>query len=798
MKFSSAQRIESLVWDLKLADLPRADNRARVMNLFNGLPPYSDEYIRANNLEVAVNFLEAPQLAQAARTQYETAFFTPAYYFSVKVDRGPAHKREEWSTIITRHLSRAMKQGASALKYRENLRNVFASTVLFGVGPVTWDDRESWCPEMSSIADVMIPSQTLLTMGNLEYFATYRRYTAAQLHKMTHGPKVDKAWNLDIADKCMEWAGRQTGQNTIGAETWTPERIAEDVKENGGWWGSDAVPTINCWDFRYFDDASKVSGWKRKIVLDAPSLSEAGDYKDKKVSATTKNFLNERNQFLYDGEDRNFASKLSEMTHWQFADGSITAPFRYHSVRSLGYLLYAVCHLQNRLRCAMTEAAFEACLQYFRVSNPNDAQRVIKLALINRGVIPDGVNFVRPEERWQVNERLIQTVMGLNRQSMADNSASYNRNFGLESEKGPEKTATQINAEVNAASAMTSAMLESSYGYQIFQYREIARRFCIANSKDPDVRQFRMNCIEDGIPVEALNSDCWDLTVEKVLGSGNRQVAFGQAQAMMQVYDRLEPSGQQVVLRNYVFAVTGDSGLTDSIVPAKPQLVTNSVHDAQLSASTLLMGLPMGLKEGVSHAEYAATLLGSLGVEVQKASANGGMADMTAIQGMMNLAGQSVDGQPMANPDGSPGNGALFHIQILEQDNGAKQLVKQLNDILSNLMNEVRALAQRAMEAMQAQQNGNGQPELTPEDTVKLKSELTKMQIKSEAMRDSHNQRMEQRQQIHQFDMEKSAANQALESENKIRATETDVSAKDLETAAKIQRDAAQPKALTE
>jgi len=36
---------------------------------------------------------------------------------------------------------------------------------------------------------------------------------------------------------------------------------------------------------------------------------------------------------------------------FQFADLSAVAPFRYHSVRSLGWLLYAVINLQNRLRC---------------------------------------------------------------------------------------------------------------------------------------------------------------------------------------------------------------------------------------------------------------------------------------------------------------------------------------------------------------------------------------------------------------------------------------------------------------
>ena len=40
----------------------------------------------------------------------------------------------------------------------------------------------------------MIPSNTLLTMKNLPFFAIFRSYTAYELHRLTHGPKVDPAW----------------------------------------------------------------------------------------------------------------------------------------------------------------------------------------------------------------------------------------------------------------------------------------------------------------------------------------------------------------------------------------------------------------------------------------------------------------------------------------------------------------------------------------------------------------------------------------------------------------------------
>src|SRR5688572_11796065 len=783
MKITNASKVEELTWQMKISDLPRSSNRALISDLFNGEPPYSPEQVQRNQIDVNASFLEATKLAQDARSQYETAFFTPNQYFMVRVDRGPAWKRDEWSEVITTELRKAMKDGQSALPYREAVRSVFAQLVLHGVGPVVWGDKQSWQPEMQAMSDILVPSQTLVTLENLSYFSVYRRYTAAQLWRKVNGPKVDPGWNKEVANSCIKWALKQWGQSTSSVDFgWNPERIAEDMKANSLYYASDAVPTINCFDFYYFDEDSKDAGWKRKIVLDSPSIGEAGA-----SAKDLKNILEKRDQYLYDGGKRNYASKLSEIIHFQFADGSVVAPFRYHSVRSLGFLLYAVCHLQNRLRCSLTSAAFENCLQYFRVHNLDDVQRAIKINLTHRGVIPDGVNFVGAQERWKVDAALIQTVMGLNRQSMADNSTAYTRNFGQSENEPRQKTATQINAEVNAATAMVGAMLEQSYGYQKFQYQEICKRFCIPNNKDPDVRKFRLNCLKAGVPEEILNVDCWEIMVERVMGSGNKQLAISQARGIMEFYHLLDPDAQRIALRNYMFALTSDASKTQLLVPQKPNMVTDSIHDAQMSAATMLLGLPMGLKQGVSHGEYAATLLGLMNVEIQKINSMGGVGTQEQIAGLQNIAGQTIDGQPIE------GNGAANHIALLEQDKGSKEIVKQLSDTLSGLMNEVRAFAQRLEEQMaQAQeQNGNGQ--LSPEDAVKLKGQLLISQAKADNMRESHSQRAQQRAEIHQQKLQETQSKDELANAAEIRRTQVQEAATDLKTAAEIERESSRP-----
>lgn len=787
MRFTKAESVESIVWAMKLADLPRANNRALIDLLYNGAAPYTERQVLQNQINVNYNDLTGTKISQDAQGQYSQAVFSPSQYFSVRVDSGPKHMRDEWSETITKNLKKAMKRGRSALKYRENLRNVFSQLVLHGSAAMLWDDDQSWCPRMEAIADVMVPSGTFLTLHNMPYFAVYRRYTAANLYDMTHGPHVDPGWDMKTVDACIKWALEQYGQTMNTDYVYSPEKVQEDFKSDGGMYNSDAVPTINCWDFYCLEDQGKELGWKRRIILDVPSALQTWT-PDTKIDKNAKNFLGQRGQFLYNSDERNYATSLSEIVHFQFADGSVVAPFRYHSVRSLGWLLYSVCHVQNRLRCALTEASFEACMQYFRVSSPEDMDKAIKINLTNKGVIPDGVNFVAAQERWKVDAMLIETVLGLNSRTIADNATAYTKNFGQGEPKGTDKTATQITAEVSAASQLIGSMLEQFYGYQEFQDQEIGRRFCIPNSKDLDVREFRLRCLRDGVPEKYIDVRCWEVIHERIMGAGNTQLAQQQAQGIMQQYPLLDPDGQRVALRKYMFAITRDADTTELLVPASPRLVTDAVHDAQLSSAPLLMAVPMGLKQGVSHSEYAATLLGILDVEIQKANQNGGMADATAIMGMQNLAGQTIDGQPMLNPDQSPGNGASFHIAILAQDPNSAELVKKLGDQLGKSMNEVRAFAQRLQEQQQEQQQ-NGEGEVPADQKAKIATTLMQGEAKLKLMAESHAQRSKQKEEIHQQQLSEKQSKSELENANTIRRTQVDESATDIKTAAEINRD---------
>jgi len=765
MQFSTASVVEQLVWQMRLADYPRARNRARINDLFNGAPPYTAEEEQQNNIAINVNSLEGTKLAHDARSQFANAFQKPGAFFTARTDYGPSHRRQKYGSIVTKEINRIMKR---CPYYFETQRSKFAQLVLHGIGPSAWETRQGWCPDCVGIEDVMIPSNTLLTMKNLPFYAIFRSYTGEELYRLTHGPNVDKAWQMDNVNACLKWVDEETAKlsGTTWPEVWSPEKMEERIKQDSGLYASDAVPTIDTWDFYFWNDSKKVSGWNRRIVLDQYGTPGVGGV------VPDKNKIGGSNQWLYNPGDRKYASKLSEIVSFQFADLSAVAPFRYHSVRSLGFLLYAVCHLQNRLRCKFNEAVFKALMMYMRVKSMDDAERALKINLISRGIIDETVQFLAPAERWQVNAQLAELGLAQNQQVINQNSSSYVQSQG-KTNPDVEKTAFQIQAELNATTALISAGFNQAYQYQEYEYYEIFRRFCIKNSRDMDVRTFRLNCLKRGVPEKLLSAECWELEPERVMGSGNKTMEQAIAQQLMEWRQFYDPQSQREILRVSTLAVTDDPGLTETLVPEEANPLTTSRQKAMVAMGSLMLGLPVKFGINDNRVEVAETLLAEMAMMIQRIEQNGNMATPEQLIGLQTV-GQTIGEQ----------------IQILAQDKGQQQRVRAYSDDLGKLMNLLKGFAQRlAQQAKEAQANGNGQGGLDPKDAAKIKAILIQADVKAKNAAQSHAQRTAQRQVQWEMDEKRKQEQHQLDLQKERRTHQADLAAKDIETAASIRRD---------
>lgn len=744
-KWKQPGAVEQHVWNMRLADLPRSDNRRVIQSLFNGDPPFDEAKAEENNVEINRNDLEGVNLMAQARRQWNNAFLKPGNYFSVSLDSGPKVRRNEYAHSITRNVNRLLKRHRPMM---EQTRAAGANAMLFGPGPCNWKDKRSPIPRPIPVASLLIPSETEISFENCESFAVFHESTAAELYRLTHGPRVDPGWNMELVRAQLKYVSEQTQkQITATAFQYMPERVEEMIKQDLGFWGSDAVPTIDWWDFYYKGDDGV--SWYRKVILDwgvAVTRSQRTPPKSRSEELVGKE------GFLYDSGNRKFATDISEIFHSQFIDCSAYAPFRYNSVRSLGWMLWGICDLQNRLHCKFNEAVFESLMWFFRVASSDQFSRLQKANFSHFGVIPDGVRMVLANERYTPDRGLVGMAFQRNRALMSESSASYMQEFER-GESGREQTATETMAKVNNVNALVSGMLNLAYTYEAFKYREICRRLCLPGNTHPMAKKFRTLCLNDGVPEELLDVERWDIEPERVLGGGNKTLEMAQAQFLQGIRKNLGADAQRRVDHIAIEASTDDPALAEDLAPLEGQKhITSSMHDAQLATERLMRGLPFTEYPQMVPEDYVKVWLADLGVMLQTAQQNGGMATPEQLSGWKNMADHI--GKFLA---------------MMEQNDEDKDRARQYADLLKTAMNEVKAMAQRLMAQMKAR-NGAGQDGGDKETAAKVQATMLLAGVKARNSQQSHALKTAQRQTSFE-----------LEEQRKDREAEAEIRRKDAE-----------------
>lgn len=721
MKFDTAGDIEELVWDLRLSDLPRGQNRNELNWLFNGNPPYPKDKAEENNIQVNRNFLDGPNLLSQGRGRWNKAFLKQQNYFGVTVDSGAAFKRQEYGHIITRNINRQLKKCRGQM---EQIRAEGANVMLHGIGPSMFKDRR--CPILSAlpVSSLLIPDETDIDFENLEYFSVFREWTPYQLYLMTHGPKTDPGWNMDAVNAQWEYIREQVQKEpNATAFQYMPERI-EELSKQGGIWGTDAVPTCDVWDF-YFREAKDGDGWYRRIILDwgvAVTTESTG-------KPESRNTSKEKGGFLYTSGKRKFSNCLGEILQCQFGDCSAVAPFKYHSVRGLGWMLWGVCELENRLRCRFTENVFMSLLWWFRCASDGEFDRVKKAMFEHMGVIPAGIKMLTADERFHPPMDLMELAFDKNRQSMSESAGSF---IGNPSDIGKEETATGTMARVHSVNAMMGDVLTLAYEYSKYKYQEQCRRFCIKNSPYKMVRDFRRDCLRDGLPEEMLDSSRWSVEPDRALGDGNKILEMAIAQGLENIRKNATPDGQRKIDHLYTTALTDRPDLAEELFPIEgQQKISPSQHDAQLATDRILRGLPFTIPtEGVPE-DYVITWLGDMAGIIKQVQAAGNVGTMEQVLGLANM-GKHI-GEAIAMMESGltkePGHTGKHG------DADAQHKIRQYKDALGKLMNLVRAFAQRLQEKAKAG-NGNGQPD--PEAVAKIQNDRLKAMSNLKNKNDAH------------------------------------------------------------
>lgn len=718
----------------------RGENRANIQRSANCVPPLDKKLAEKMGLRINCNFGEMMQLLSHARRSYRNACYLSQHFFKVSLPYAPSQYQADWGLFITDEINRKMHESEKFFGVQESL---FTAIVTHGVGPRLWYDKFKWCPDYVALSDLRIPTDTDCDLENLEdgWFAVKHVYTPGELIKKALAPgrkwakkeigdilKSKKNSNWDYAAEHYDWDSQ-------------PEKFVELLKQNGGFYESDAMPGFPMWHFYfadYSDDAN--GGWFMVVV---PAEGTIGAPKD---------------TFLWKS-DKAVAKKRSQLLNLQFGDLSNDAPVKVWSVRSLGFALLEPTFYTNLARCRMLQHLMDQFNVWLRSNDPPDKARKQMQEFGNFNVIGQGLSVVPQAERHQVNPALIEMAMGQLKQLMQEASASYTQSSDSGTQR--EQTAFETSVKLEQVNAMLGGLLMKFFITEKFFHQEIGRRYCIPDSEDEDVKDFQEKCEKAGIPRQFIDVKQWQIEEVTPLGMGNPTLARAAAKELIEILPLADPTAQQEMKHEIFLAVTQDPRKAARWAPlGKGRGITDGARDAMSMFGTLMQGVPVPSREGLPAIDQIEAMLPLLAGKIHLATQRDNMATPDELQGfqaVLQYIGQLV--------------------QQVAQNKNEKQRVKQYGDAIGKLTNEVKGLAQRAAQA-KAKQNGNGQD---PAAAAKIQAMMMQAQVKAKTTADKAKQAQKLKDEAHVRDQRRADANAFAEIERQEQITKAKVKHKSTE-----------------
>jgi len=721
--WSTASKVQATIRAGDPVENVRGLNRGKILSAANCEPPLDTATAEKLGIKINVNWGELLELLSTITGQLLSAFWSNQYFFTVKLPKAPAEHQSEWESFITTELARIMRKN---LEYFEVHNARWSSVSAYGVGAMVWRKNDHWLPDFCALADLRIPTDTVISFKNLNWFARRVMYTPLELMDEVFNDEANNHWEKKSIARILKnykELNFTDASNNYDIET-SPEKYLELIHQNGGFYGSDAVPAIPLYHF-YFRDGKR---WFMRVV------PETGVVKDGAVG----------DKFLWES-DTAVASSWEELLHCQFANLATDPPFKFHAVRGPGYILLEPTYWMNLTRCRLLQHVHDNFNIWLKSTDNQEKARVQIQEFGNLGVLKQGLSVVPQAERHQIETQLVDAAFAQLTQLQSKASAQYTQQADTGTDK--EQTAFETRVKMEQVNAMMGMVLLKAFIYEAGAHREICRRFCLKDSADPDIQEFQKNCLEAQIPQVWLDVKQWVVEPVTPLGMGNPTIAQAAAQQLMGIRPMMNPTAQNEVLHENILVITKDPRKAARWAPlAGKTTESDAKREAVGLFGTLMTGVPVPLSESNLIDQIDALMPLFAGI-VTMITQRDNMATEVEARGLVNVG--VLDSQPQ----GHPPSYLQRAIAALAQDKQQAARVKQYTDALGKLSNEAKALIQRGVQARQkqAQNNGNGH---AAELEAKLKGQQAEttqrmahkeMEFKAEQRRKDAEHRAEQR-----------------------------------------------------
>ena len=707
-RLSDPAAVADLVEMLARGDADRNRIRAKVKGIIDGNPPYSPAMLRSigQSYRTNINFREAEAFFSVSLTAFYDIFSETPTYATIRTNTGNNDsERAHNSRIITEEFDRLQKKDKE-FDYTMQLSQ--HEMVLYGSGPLTFENPTSWRARAIKAGDLLVPEGTRSNPTDWEVAVVRRRYQPHELfrHIQNEEAAAKVGWNVDMARQAIIDSGPEEYRKHSNWE-WHQQRM-----RNNDIHYSSKCSAINC------------------AYVYVKEYPQAGE-NDGKISC----FIIKEggSAFLYKkiGKHENWNEVLHPM-YYDKGDGE------HHSVKGLGVKMYPIIELKNRQKCHMIDVSATASSMQLQAENPESAERANIIQMGPYNILPSGFKVVQRQFSGIIDapisvDRELENVL-------QSNTSQYRQR--IDNAKGNPKTATEVQATVQQASVLGKTQI-ARYYYQLDQFfEERFRRAANPSVTDRDAMEFQRRIVDRGVPKEAL-TDIDYVQATRNYGQGSAFLRLQTVSGLMQISSQLPESGRQALIRDYIAALAGQQQVGRYLVePDQDVYAKDQVAEANVENSVMQIGNPVILTDSQNHSLHLQTHIDKGDEIAQMAGAGGSPPELGAFLGLIVSHSQEHLAELAANPERKP-----------EVD----MFSERLNQ-LAAVLQQLQAAAQSQAEQEQQQQEQLRQP---TDGDLKLE-EMTADQARKDAAHRAELQRMEDKHRMEMAHADARAAQDVL------------------------------------
>lgn len=669
-RVGDARQARSIFDRLQNADVTRSGRRTMLKGLLDGNPPYNQHDLKAAGLDYKcnINWRGAEAYKDAAVGAFYDLFNEAPTYAAIRLAKHKNYSPEQiidWSRTVTMHFDWLCRYEPG---FDYNMQVSEDDMVVYGRGPLVFEDELSWAPKAILDGQLKVPERTKSSTEYWEYCTIEMEYLCDELWSQIREEKeaTTRGWNVSRARQAIIDASPETLKGGMRRQwEWHQQQLKNGSIDYAG--GSRTVSVVHLF-FREFAKKGETNGKISHVIINIGNTNNAPD-----------TFL-----FQKIGRYDDWSQCIHPMYYDRGGGGF------HHSVTGMGTKMFSVMSLQNRVQCANADRAL-APKMVFRPTtstgvNNFDQQQYGDFCVVNEGY-----------EALQVPTMgFLEEGIAFNREItgyMSSNLSAYRPNAPVK-EQGNPVTATEKKLDASKEASLQKTQMNRYYQQLDGLYGEMYRRAAQSGVTNDRAKEFQRRCKEDGVPADCMR-EVEFVKASRVVGQGSEFLRQQSTEFLFgTVLPMLPENGRGKLIEDVIASRAGQAAV-ERYYPTKEvsKLPDEQYAWAISQVADMKIGVPAVPTDSQNPMIFAQTFLQAAD---QAAGSLEQGANPKEVAQFLDLAGQAI----------------AVHLQRMAADPSRKQaldamtekwkkLAKVHDDLVAHLQQEQESAQQRQQESQQ-------------------------------------------------------------------------------------------------